>query len=460
LKGHLKMIVRKTVRVSIAGAALLTAMAVAAPANAQSIFFDWGSNETVNDSGREIVGFDAKARQGELIVSFGDRRVYLIIGPGKALSYPIAVPREKSKWEGVTSVSQKRVNPSWTPTPEMILENPRLPPWVPGGHPMNPLGTHALYLGSSSYRIHGTDAPWTIGTAASKGCVRMYNKDVQDLYPRVPVGTKVTVTYQTYKTSPLDSDSTKGLVAELDKGRKSKSPDDVAGSAAQAAKKWRDDDDPAENQKAAKNGSEDDADKTAAVANEDKDADTKDSGTAAAQSKTISANKSLSGYSYFKKQGSEDASDATAQEPLHADDADAPKKRSSEKRNVETGSVDKSAGRAKTSEDSAANDDAKEKSQPKDRPNRKEKSEMAASKAENSEDAAAIATRALAAAERAAAAAERAAEAAERASAAAMKAAAKSEQSSAASDQKDKEPAKAAEAAPLSAWPVVRSANP
>ena len=76
----------------------------------------------------------------------------------------------------------------------MIAENPRLPRWVPGGHPMNPLGVRALYLGSSTYRIHGTDAPWTIGTAVSKGCIRMYNQDVLDLYPRAHVGAKVTVT--------------------------------------------------------------------------------------------------------------------------------------------------------------------------------------------------------------------------------------------------------------------------
>ena len=81
----------------------------------------------------------------------------------------------------------------------MVAENPRLPRWVPGGHPMNPLGVRALYLGSSTYRIHGTDAPWTIGTAVSKGCIRMYNQDVLDLYPRVPVGTKVTVTWQRFE---------------------------------------------------------------------------------------------------------------------------------------------------------------------------------------------------------------------------------------------------------------------
>ena len=118
--------------------------------------------------------------------------------PGVAISYPIAVPREQSRWQGVTSVSNKRENPSWTPTPEMIRENPRLPSWVPGGHPMNPLGVRAMYLGSSTYRIHGTDAPWTIGQAVSKGCIRMYNEDVLDLYPRVPVGSRVTVTWQRF----------------------------------------------------------------------------------------------------------------------------------------------------------------------------------------------------------------------------------------------------------------------
>jgi hypothetical protein len=83
----------------------------------------------------------------------------------------------------------------------MLAENPRLPRWVPGGHPMNPLGVRALYLGNSMYRIHGTDAPWTIGTAVSKGCIRLYNQDVLDLYPRVNVGAKVTVTYQTFTTN-------------------------------------------------------------------------------------------------------------------------------------------------------------------------------------------------------------------------------------------------------------------
>src|SRR5215510_6248823 len=180
----------------------------AAPASAQ-LFWDWGGGSMVDGSGREVVRFSPQYAKGEIVVSFGDRRLYFITKPGEAISYPIAVPREESRWAGNTSVTSKRINPSWTPTPTMIAENPRLPRWVPGGHPMNPLGVRALYLGSSTYRIHGTDAPWTIGTAVSKGCICMYNQDVLDLYPRVNVGTKVTVTYQAFagagSSSPTSS---------------------------------------------------------------------------------------------------------------------------------------------------------------------------------------------------------------------------------------------------------------
>jgi lipoprotein-anchoring transpeptidase ErfK/SrfK len=166
-------------------------LAMCNAASAQSFFsFFWEGGS------REVVSFDPKQAPGQIIVSFGDRRIYWVQRPGLAISYPIAVPREKSRWQGVTSVSDKRVNPSWTPTAEMRRENPRLPMHVAGGHPMNPLGVRALYLGSSMYRIHGTDAPWTIGTAVSKGCIRMYNADVLDLYPRVPIGTRVTVTWR------------------------------------------------------------------------------------------------------------------------------------------------------------------------------------------------------------------------------------------------------------------------
>jgi L,D-transpeptidase-like protein len=167
------------------------------PATAQ-IFWDWGGGDQRDASGREIVRFSSQFRPGEIVVSFGDRRLYYIDRPGEAISYPIAIPREQDRWQGVTKISDKKVNPPWRPTPDMLAENPRLPPWVPGGHPMNPLGVRALYLGSSPYRIHGTDAPWTIGTEASKGCIRMYNQDVLDLYPRAQIGAKVTVTWQRF----------------------------------------------------------------------------------------------------------------------------------------------------------------------------------------------------------------------------------------------------------------------
>jgi lipoprotein-anchoring transpeptidase ErfK/SrfK len=183
---------------AIAAAVMVTAAGLqAAPASAQ-LFWDWGGGTMIGGSGREVVRFSPQFKTGEVIVSFSDRRLYFVSRPGEAFSYPIAIPRDQSRWQGVTSVSQKRVNPPWTPTPTMIAENPRLPRWVPGGHPMNPLGVRALYLGSSTYRIHGTDAPWTIGSAVSKGCIRMYNEDVLDLYPRVNVGARVTVTWQRF----------------------------------------------------------------------------------------------------------------------------------------------------------------------------------------------------------------------------------------------------------------------
>jgi hypothetical protein len=193
------MIVRRKLGLAaIAAASLVMFTALqGGPASAQ-LLWDWGGGDAIGGSGRQVVSFDPGYAPGQIIVSFGDRKLYHITQRGQAVSYPIAAPRERSRWEGVTTVSMKRVNPSWTPTPTMIAENPRLPRWVPGGHPMNPLGVRALYLGSSAYRIHGTDAPWTIGTEVSKGCIRMYNQDVLDLYPRVNVGTKVTVTYRTF----------------------------------------------------------------------------------------------------------------------------------------------------------------------------------------------------------------------------------------------------------------------
>jgi hypothetical protein len=169
--------------------------------------FLWGGSDEYG-GGRKVVSFDRSYKPNQIIVSFSDRRLYLITKPGEAITYPVAVPKGDARWQGVTFVSSKKVNPPWTPTPDMLRENPRLPHWVPGGHPMNPLGIRAMYLGSSAYRIHGTDAPWTIGQAVSHGCIRMTNKDVLDLYPRVPVGMRVTVTWQHFSTGSVASGDT------------------------------------------------------------------------------------------------------------------------------------------------------------------------------------------------------------------------------------------------------------
>ncbi len=192
----------KLQRLVIGLTVIIAAVAARGPANAQSW---WGGDNSVYDT--SVVSFSKKYRRGEIVVSFGDRRLYHVIRPGQAVSYPIAVPRRRSRWHGVLRISQKRVNPAWTPTANMRRENPKLPVFVPGGHPRNPLGVRALYLGSSLYRIHGTDAPWTIGKNVSKGCVRMHNEHVIELFRRVGIGTKVTATWKKFRTTTFASSS-------------------------------------------------------------------------------------------------------------------------------------------------------------------------------------------------------------------------------------------------------------
>ncbi|HUS97984.1 MAG TPA: L,D-transpeptidase, partial [Hyphomicrobiaceae bacterium] len=184
-----------------AGAAILALGTL--PVAAQS-WWGGGANSTYD---RQVVSFAKTYSPGQVIVSFGDRRLYYISKRGEAVSYPIAVPRPRSRWQGTLRISMKKVDPSWTPTPSMRRENPKLPAFVPGGHPLNPLGNRALYLGSSLYRIHGTDAPWTIGKNVSKGCVRMHNTHVAELYNRVGVGTKVIATWKQYRVASASTGS-------------------------------------------------------------------------------------------------------------------------------------------------------------------------------------------------------------------------------------------------------------
>ncbi|KQT85930.1 L,D-transpeptidase [Aurantimonas sp. Leaf443] len=142
---------------------------------------------------RSEVSFATAANEpGTIVIKTGERRLYLVTGPGKALRYEIAVGKPSEQWFGRSWVSKKRLAPVWIPTPSMRESNPALPVSV-GPGPKNPLGERAMNLGWGTYRIHGTNAPNSIGSAASAGCFRMRNADVKDLFDRVHIGTQVLV---------------------------------------------------------------------------------------------------------------------------------------------------------------------------------------------------------------------------------------------------------------------------
>jgi lipoprotein-anchoring transpeptidase ErfK/SrfK len=138
------------------------------------------------------VSYDGHEGTGTVVVDTPNKFLYLVQGNGRALRYGIGVGRPGFTWAGTKTISAKREWPAWTPPAEMLARRPDLPRHMEGG-PENPLGARAMYLGSSLYRIHGSNEPWTIGTNVSSGCIRMRNQDVIDLYGRVNVGTKVVV---------------------------------------------------------------------------------------------------------------------------------------------------------------------------------------------------------------------------------------------------------------------------
>jgi len=141
---------------------------------------------------RQVVSFPSRFAPGTIVVSTSERRLYYVLGRGQAIQYGIGVGRPGFEWAGTKTVTMKREWPDWRPPAEMLRRRPDLPRYMPGG-PDNPLGARALYLGSSLYRIHGSNEPETIGQAVSSGCIRMTNEDVIDLYNRVRVGTRVVV---------------------------------------------------------------------------------------------------------------------------------------------------------------------------------------------------------------------------------------------------------------------------
>ena len=190
--------------------ALALLLAPVTPAFAQSLLpsstptmkdVDPGVDHTARDADlppelrRQSVYYRTDQPPGTIIVNTADRYLYLIMGNGVALRYGIGVGRDGFQWGGTQKISLKREWPDWVPPPEMIERQPYLPRWMAGG-PGNPLGARAMNLGATVYRIHGTNAPETIGQAVSSGCFRLVNDDVVDLYSRVPVGTKVMVEHQ------------------------------------------------------------------------------------------------------------------------------------------------------------------------------------------------------------------------------------------------------------------------
>lgn len=150
------------------------------------------SREIPQELLRREVDYPMGRRVGSIVIDTPGHYLYLVTAPGRAMRYGIGVGRPGFTWSGHKSISRKAEWPGWTPPPEMLKRRPDLPRHMDGG-PGNPLGARALYLGSSVYRIHGTNEPWTIGQNVSSGCIRMMNDDVIDLYERVPVGAPVDV---------------------------------------------------------------------------------------------------------------------------------------------------------------------------------------------------------------------------------------------------------------------------
>jgi len=183
---------------SLLRAGLVAAGLIAAPAAFAFVVPQAPTDQTYSDRPmvaaiqRQNVSYNGPYGPGTIIVATSERRLYLVLPDHQALKYGIGVGRPGFTWGGVLKVSMKKEWPDWTPPTAMLKRRPDLPRHMKGGID-NPLGARALYLGSSEYRIHGSNEPDTIGQAVSSGCIRMTNDDVKDLYERVSVGAKVIV---------------------------------------------------------------------------------------------------------------------------------------------------------------------------------------------------------------------------------------------------------------------------
>ena len=172
--------VHRCVAASLAAAALylLAIPAIPTPASARG----------------DVVAFKSDVSPGTIVVRTSERRLYFVLGQGRALAYPVGVGRVGRQWAGRSFVDGKHVRPDWAPPPDIAKDHPNLNRVIPGGSPQNPMGVAALTLDGGQYAIHGTNNPGSIGGFVSYGCIRMYNQDITDLYDRVMVGTPVLVT--------------------------------------------------------------------------------------------------------------------------------------------------------------------------------------------------------------------------------------------------------------------------
>ena len=142
---------------------------------------------------REMVSFRGDVSAGTIVVRTGERRLYYVLGDGRAIRYPVGVGMASKQWTGTTRIDGKYLRPAWSPPREVKRDKPSLPDVIAGGSPRNPMGEAALTLAGGEYAIHGTNVPRSIGGFVSYGCIRMFNQDVVDLYGRVSVGTTVMV---------------------------------------------------------------------------------------------------------------------------------------------------------------------------------------------------------------------------------------------------------------------------
>jgi lipoprotein-anchoring transpeptidase ErfK/SrfK len=140
-----------------------------------------------------VVAFPAGYAAGTIVVKTNERRLYLVMGDGRAIRYPVGVGRAGKQWAGTSRIDGKYVKPAWSPPADVKRDNPRLPDVIPGGSPRNPMGVAAMTLSGGEYAIHGTNMPGSVGGFVSYGCIRMYNADITDLFGRVSVGTQVVV---------------------------------------------------------------------------------------------------------------------------------------------------------------------------------------------------------------------------------------------------------------------------